>query len=148
MKIILLKDIQGTGKKGEIKDVADGYARNFLLKQNFARLATDRAVEHLTSRTQKKQKQKMIDESRHKIIINKLNNKKVSLAEKVNEEGKLYAAINKKKISSAIEVQFNIFVDPKYIEINSPIKEIGEHRIRISFGGKMFADISVVVSEN
>ncbi len=147
MKVILLKDIKGTGRRGDIKIVADGFARNFLLKKGLARIATLDAIRSARNKVRKSEKVLNKEDVANKKIIEKIKGKELEITGKINEEGRLYASITQKKISTEVSKQMKVKVDPKVIDIESPIKEIGEHRVKVDFGGGLSAEISVIVSE-
>ena len=135
MKVILLKDIKGTGRRGDIKIVADGFARNFLLKKGLARIATLDAIRSARNKVRKSEKVLNKEDVANKKIIEKIKGKELEITGKINEEGRLYASITQKKISTEVSKQMKVKVDPKVIDIESPIKEIGEHRVKVDFGG-------------
>ena len=118
MQVIILKNHQ-------IKNVADGYAMNYLLPQKLAVIVTEEKIKNL--KTQEKKKEKLIKEETKEFdfLVNKLKNKKIILSKPASEKGKLFAAVSKNEILSALGLE-------KYkVEINQHIKEIGEHKIEI-----------------
>lgn len=147
MKVILLKDIQGTGKKGEMREVNDGYGRNFLLKNKFAILATPQAEQRLRAQDAKKEKEKRREVQGERAIVSRLNGVELDMSARITEEGRLYASITPKKIADHIKKTFGLSIDPAMIILDSPIKEIGEHRAEIDVGGGLSATFSVIVSE-
>ena len=147
MKLILLKDVKGTGKAGEVKDVSDGYARNFLFPRKLAKIATDQAISTVKHREQKKQRAHEREEKEQRSVLNKLKGTELEIKGKINDDGRLYAAITPRKVSTALKKEFQLDVDPKFIEIESPIKEIGEHRVRLNFGPALTDELSIIVSE-
>lgn len=147
MKVILVKDVKGTGKKGEVKDVAPGFARNFLIKQGFARLATPAALSQMTLRKQKEEKKELIDLKTSQEDAAKVDGGAIELSAKVNADGRLYAALGVTKIAREVKNQLGVSVKAKQIELDNPIKEVGEHRARVSFGHGLEADLTINVSE-
>jgi large subunit ribosomal protein L9 len=147
MKVILLKDVHGTGKRGEVKDVADGYARNFLLKKKLARAATTDAVSAVNARRDKKDRESNKVEQEHRQKISKLNGEDIEVEGKINDDGKLYATVTAKKLAAQISKQCSVVVEHKYIKIESPIKEIGEHRATVDFGNGFSTELNIIVSE-
>ena len=139
MKIILLQDITGVGRKGEVKNVSDGYARNFLLPKKLAQLATPAAI----ASAEKLKKQEEQDREVQKDILEKnikgLNDLKVQIKAKANEKGHLFSIIHPDEISKILKEQHHLDIPSKLIEIEKPIKEIGEHIIKVypasSIGG-------------
>jgi len=147
MKIIFLKDVKGSGKRGEIKEVADGYARNFLIKKGLARMASSKAIKDLDLQIKKVKKvseQELLDAQR---FAGQLDGAMVEINGKVSMEGTLYAAIGGAKIVKAIKDQHGLDIKSKQIYISGAIKEAGEHIVRIKFGHGLEAELTVSVSE-
>ena len=145
MKIILVKDIKGLGKAGDIKEVADGYARNFLLPQKIAESATENAVKEvkeLAKKRAREEKEKMAEKQK---LAEKLKNKAVKIKAK-EKGGKLFGSIGAKEISSELE-KMGLKIAEKSIAIEKPIKEIGEKEIAVKLGGGVEARIKVVVEK-
>ena len=130
MKVILLRDVAGIGRKGEVKSVSDGYAGNFLLPKKLAQVATPNAIasaEKLKKQTeQDKDVQKNIAEKN----INGLKDLKVEIKAKANEKGHLFSIIHPDEISKILKEKYHLDIPSKIIEISKPIKEIGEHTIK------------------
>ena len=133
MKVILLQDVKSLGKKGEVKEVKDGYGNNFLIKRKLAKAATKENMRILNANEQKKIQQE-------KELLITLNNQKkqieqkaFQLPHKLGKNGSLYGAITKNEIADFLATQ-NINIDKKSIEIKSPIKTSGMHEIDIKLG--------------
>lgn len=132
MKIILLSDIVNLGKRNEIKEVSDGYARNFLLARKLAMLATPANLRIIEERKNKEsaeqeKKKKLISE-----IFNKIKNKTFSIKEKANEKGELFGSVGKQAILKTLkENEFEIKED--WIKLDKPLKKIGECEIELVF---------------
>lgn len=146
MKVILLKDVKGTGKKGDIKNVADGYARNFLLKNRLAQSASATYLEELHSETTRQVKKTEEDLKNQQKAAARLDGAEIEIIEKSNPEGRLYAAVTAHKISSIIKKQLKADVDPKQIRISSPVKECGEYELVAQFSHGLEAEFKVIVS--
>ncbi|PIR78439.1 MAG: 50S ribosomal protein L9 [Candidatus Magasanikbacteria bacterium CG10_big_fil_rev_8_21_14_0_10_36_16] len=147
MKVIFLKDVKGTAKKGEIKEVSDGYARNFLMKQGLVTMATDAELKKLENQAKKKAKQMESELESQQKVAGRLDGEEIEILSKVSNSGTLYAAINSSKLAQAIKKQLSITVKPEQIKLKEPIKDIGEHSVHISFNHGLEADIRVIVSE-
>ena len=130
MKIILSQDITGVGRKGEVKNVSDGYARNFLLPNKLGQIATTAAI----ASADKLKKQMEQDKDVQKDILEKnikgLNGLKVQLKAKANEKGHLFSIIHPDEISKILKEQHHLDIPSKMIEIEKPIKELGEHILK------------------
>lgn len=147
MKVILLKDVPGTGKKGETKTVADGYARNFLLKSKMAKIASEKAVNESAAEEEKKKRDTEKELREFQKAAGNIDGREIELEEKVNDEGRLYAALSAQAIAKAVKTQLGTAVQPKQVVFPKPIKEIGEHEICIRFGHGIEAELTVVVAE-
>ena len=130
MKIILSQDITGVGRKGEVKNVSDGYARNFLLPNKLGQIATTAAI----ASADKLKKQMEQDKDVQKDILEKnikgLKDLKVQLKAKANEKGHLFSIIHPDEISKILKEEHHLDIPSKMIEIEKPIKELGEHTIK------------------
>ena len=146
MKIILLRDIKNLGKKGEIKQVADGYARNFLLPQKSAIAATAGVIKDLQSSENKKQ------DKQNKVVKNlsgyknKLENKGITIKAKANKEGHLFAGVGADIIVETLEKQKNLKIAEKNVKIKHKIKTLGEYII-IAKVGKDEAKVKVIIEK-
>src|SRR3989339_1057153 len=147
MKVILLKNVPGTGNMGEVKDVSDGYARNFLFKKNLAKQATDDSLENLKSSEAKKKKEMERDLKENQKKASKLDGENIELSAKVNDKGILYAAINQADIAVAVKKDLKTDIEADQILIAKPIKELGEHTVTIEFGHGLEAELNISVSE-
>ena len=130
MKVILSQDIAGVGRKGEVKNVSDGYAGNFLLPKKLAQVATPAAIasaEKLKNQTeQDREVQKDILEKN----IKGLRDLKVQKKAKANEKGHLFSIIHPDEISKILKEEHHLDIPSKFIEIEKPVKELGEHIIK------------------
>ena len=142
IQVILLEDVAGQGRKGEIVSVSDGYAHNFLLKNKKAVLATAEELQKIENR--KKKEAKKHEEERQKAIEVKkiLEGKVLTISVKSGENGKLFGAITSKEIASQIKEKLNLDIDKKKIEAN--IKSLGPDEVVI----KLFTDVKAVVKIN
>lgn len=146
MKVILLKDIENIGKKGEVKNVANGYARNFLFPKNLAKIATKEAIGELEKQKELEEKKAEEELKATQEIVKKVDGLEIEMPVKVDEQGKLYGSINEVEISKILtDKRFDI--KKKQIKIPQPIKEIGEHQITILFDHNLEAEIKIIVTE-
>lgn len=148
MKVLFLKDVPRTGNKGEIKEVSDGYAQNFLFRQKLARQATDVVIKQEADK-QKKEIKKNNDELRvSQKYAAKLDSREIFIKEKASEFGTLYSAVGGKRIADEIKKQLGVSIKPDQLDVKKAIKEIGEHKIIVKFPHGLEADLQVIVSEN
>jgi len=136
MKVILMQNVQRIGQKYDVKDVTNGYGRNFLIPKGFAKLATKKAIENLdVLKAQHEEEKKIVDDLLSK-NLESLNNVSVVIQEKANEKGHLFAGVHKEEIIPALKEQTHLVLGVEHIVLEHPIKEIGEHEIEIKVGDK------------
>jgi len=131
MKVILLQDVPGTGRKYDVKEVKDGYGRNFLIARNLAKPATAQAIKKLEEQKKIFDEEKKIQEDLLEKTLAGLENLKITIDAKENEKGHLFAGIHAKEIKEALKKQHHLEIPEDMIELNKPIKETGEHKIKI-----------------
>ncbi len=146
MRIILLQDIENLGKKYEVKDVKDGYARNFLIPKGLAKLATEKAIKW--AEEQKEAEEKKVEEELRKIqeLASSIEGQEVVISAKVGEEGQLFKKINSQDISEKL-AELGFDVKKEQIMLEKPISELGEFAVKIRFAHNLEAEIRVVVTE-
>lgn len=126
MKIILLKDLHKVGKKYEVVTVADGYALNSLIPTRVAEIATDKTVEKYTKLKAVESEARLLREEELVKELGTIASKEFEIAAKANDQGHLFASVHKEEIATVIGV------DPEYITIPNPIKEVGEHMVTVT----------------
>ena len=141
MKVILTQDVRGKGKKGQMIEAAEGYARNFLLPKGMAVLATADAVN--TMNLQAKAKAKAAAEA----IAEKLQGCQVKIAAKGGSEGKLFGAVTSAAIADALKAQYDMDVDSKKLVIDEPIKSFGSYQVKAKLGFEISGIVNVLVIE-
>lgn len=145
MKVILLNDVPGTGKKGEVKNVADGFARNFLLKKAMARPANPKAVSELFALKKKMAKEAEQELKYQQRAANVLDGQLIEVSGKVNEQGKLYAAISGANLCEAVKEKFGITVSANQFSMPEPLKEVREYEIQVTFSHGLEIEMTVNV---
>ncbi|MDP2640957.1 MAG: 50S ribosomal protein L9 [Candidatus Yanofskybacteria bacterium] len=146
MKVILLKDVQNIGKRFDIKEVADGHARNFLIPEGLARQATKDAVKWVEAQKELLTKRAEQDLQKSQEVASQLDDLEVVLAVKVGEEGQLFESITAQKISDRLR-EMSIDIKRHQIRLDAPIKEIGEFPVKVSLDHNLEATIRVIISE-
>jgi len=146
MKIILLQDVPKVGKKFEIKNVSNGFAVNLLLPQKLARLATNQIIKEMETEKKKYDAKQEVEMEELKKIIEKLK-EPIEIKVKTNKEGKLFAGLDKKEIVEAIQEKIGVKIDPNIIELDKPIKEVGEYTIKIKASGEKSKIVLIVKGE-
>ncbi|MBC1558713.1 50S ribosomal protein L9 [Listeria booriae] len=147
MKVIFLKDVKGKGKKGEVKDVADGYAQNFLIKNGYATPATNRnisALEGQKKKTAKEAAQELADAKALKETVEKLT---IELKTKSGEGGRLFGSVTSKQIAQALEKDHKIKVDKRKIDLPEAIRTLGHTKVPVKLHHDVVATLDVHVSE-
>lgn len=147
MKIILLEDVKALGKKGEIVNVNDGYARNFILPKKLGVEATGKNLNDLKLQKANEEKvaQQLWDDA--KALGKKLEAGKVALKIKVGEGGRTFGSVSSKEIAIAVKDQMGYDVDKKKIQLKDAIKTLGTHNVPIKLHPKVTVELKVVVTE-
>lgn len=144
MKVIFLKDVKGVAKKGDIKESKDGYAKNYLFKQNIAIEATEANLKKLENQkaaeTAKEQKRK--DDAR--ALAERLRTVGIKLSKKAGETGKLYGAITSADIAEALKAE-GLEIDKRDIDLHDPIKDTGVHTVKVNIYMDIKSEIKVEV---
>jgi large subunit ribosomal protein L9 len=148
MKVILKEDIKGVGKKYEVKNVADGYADNFLIPRKLAEYASPDAVKAAEILKATSAAEIEIREKLGQKQIEMLKGVKVVLKKKGNEKGHLFEKIHQQEISEALKEQAKIEINPEFLMVEKPIKEIGEHTVSVQVGKNKSEFKVVVEAEN
>ncbi len=145
MKVLLLEDVKQLGKKGEIKEVSEGYARNFLIRNGLVEAATRETMNMINARKKKVEKLKALEEKSEQKIFNTIHKKSVTVHSKVALGGTLYSAVSARDIVEEIKNKFKIEIDPEKIVIDTPMKSIGMHKAEIVCGKDLKGKITVEV---
>lgn len=149
MKVIFLQDVKGKGKRGDVKEVPTGYAQNFLIKKNLAKEATGQAMSELKGQVKAEQKAEaeiLAEAQTLKAELEK-DDTIVEIKEKVGADGRLFGAINSKKIADALNAQFNLKLDKHKIQLDYPLKAIGLKDVPVKLHRDVTATIRVKISE-
>lgn len=142
MKVVLNQDVKGTGKKGQMVEVSDGYARNFLLRKNLAVEATQQNINNAEAKAK-------AEKHRHDVLLQqakeqaaKLEGQQVTLKVKTGETGKLFGAVTNKEIADVLQKQFGYELDKKKIVLAEPIKQAGSYQVEL----KPYANVSCKIT--
>lgn len=147
MKVILLADVKAQGKKGDVIEVSEGYARNMLIKKKLAVEATPKALNDLKLQKQNKEKVDRENLEAAKALAEEIAKWKVETKVKSGEGGRVFGSVSSKEIASAIKKQYNQDIDKKKIVLDEPIKSLGVHEVRVKLHPEVTATLSVHVGE-
>ena len=144
MVVILLKDVKGTGKAGEVVKVSDGYARNRLIPKGLAKEATEGNIRNLEKQKEIADEKRAEQKAAAQKQAEKINEITLTIRSKGGESGKLFVSITSKDIADALQEQENIKVDKKKIVLDSPIKQTGSSEVTV----KLFPEVTAVLKIN
>jgi large subunit ribosomal protein L9 len=148
VKVMLTKDIENVGRAGDIKEVADGYGRNFLIRRKLAVLAAKgveaeaRRIQDAAARREAKEREEAQE------LAELIGNKTVICRLKVGEGGKVFGAVTNDDIASALKAQHDVEVDRRRIELPEPIKQLGEHQVTLRLHRDVNAQINLIVTQD
>jgi len=147
MKVIFLKDVKGKGKKGEVKNVADGYAHNFLIKQGLAVEANSTNVSTLEGQKKKQEKLAAEELEAAKALKDKIEKITVELSAKAGEGGRLFGSITSKQIAEELQKKHQIKIDKRKIELEDAIRALGYTKVPVKLHTEVLASLNVHVKE-
>ena len=144
MKVLLIKDVKNLGKAGEVKEVKDGYGKNFLIARGFAKLATPEVIEAWEKEQAQKAELEAMERDKLQALKEKIEKTKLTIRHKAGANGALFGAITNKEVAQALAQQ-GITIDKKHINIHPPIKQAGEYDIDIKLGHGIHAKLDLLV---
>lgn len=147
MKVILLSDVRGSGKKGEIVKVSDGYAKNYLFSKNLAKEATPQALQELSNEKASLAHRHELEKEEAQRVAGIIDGKTVTIVSKVGDGGKLFGAVTAKDIASKIGETYDVSVDKRKIHLNEDIKSLGTYRIEVKIYNGITAEMSVTITD-
>lgn len=145
MKVVLLADVKGHGKKGDVVEASDGYARNFLLPRGLAKEATKGVLNEVKGKNESAAYHKEQEIIAAKEAAKNLEGKKVTINSKAGDNGKLFGKITNQNVADAVKYQLHIVVDKRKINLPEGIKTIGEHQVEVKVYPNISAKITVEV---
>ena len=147
MKVIFQKDVNGKGKKGEVKNVSEGYARNYLLKNNLAVEATSGNLKALEAKKNKEKNLEQEEINEAEQLKEQLANMEVELQTKAGDKGRLFGSITSKHIAETLKKNHNIKIDKRKIELDNPIRTMGYTDVPVKLHPDVTGTIKVHVTE-
>jgi large subunit ribosomal protein L9 len=144
MKVILKRDVKGLGREGDMKEVKDGYARNFLLPQKAAVVADLGAVKNWERHRNEREERDRADRAASEALAAQLNETKLEIPVKAGEKNRLFGSVTNREIADMLGKQ-GIEVDRHIIHLREPIKTVGDHRVEVRLGAGIDAHVTVTV---
>lgn len=148
MDVILTTDVKGSGKKGQLVKVADGYAKNFLIKKGLAKPATSQALAEMNAKKASAEHKKQTQILDAEKLAEQIKDKSIKIVSKAGESGKLFGSVTSKEIADALKEQLNIDVDKRKITVESDIKAYGTYSANIKLYQGISTNVYVVVGES
>ncbi len=147
MKVILQQDVKGQGKKGQLVDVSDGYARNFLLPKKLAVIATAENLNTMKQQEKARKAQQAAEKAEAEALSKKLESLTVKVAAKAGEGGRLFGAVTAKEISECLAQQHGLNIAKAKLVLDEPIKACGGYKIKAKLGYEIVGTVNVMVVE-
>ena len=147
MKVILTQDVRGQGKKGQLIDAAEGYARNFLLPRKLAVLATADAINTMNLKEKARKAEEARQKAEAEATAEKLKECMVKLTAKAGNGGRLFGAVTTKEISEGLKAQFSIDIPKQKLVLDEPIKAFGSYQVKAKLGFEVVGTVYVSVFE-
>ena len=147
MKVILQQDVKGQGKKGQMIEVSEGYARNFLIPRKLAVLATADAMNTMMLQEKAKKAEEARQKAEAEAIAEKLKSAQVKVSARAGANGKLFGAVTSKEVSDALAAQHKIELAKQKIVLDEPIKSFGTYQLKAKLGHEVTGTIHVIVTE-
>ena len=148
MRVLLTKDVENVGRAGDVKEVADGYGRNFLLRRKLAVAAGKGAEAEAKRLREAALKRETKDRSEAQVVADDIDNKTVVVRLKVGAEDKAFGSITNQDIAAALKAQHRVEIDRHKIELKEPIKTLGEHQVPLKLHRDVAARVNVIVTQD
>jgi len=148
LKVMLTKDVENVGKAGDVKAVADGYGRNFLLRRKLAVLAGRGAEAEAKRLKDAAVKRETKDRAEAQALANEIHNTTVVVRLKMGAEDKAFGSITNQDIASALKAQHRVEIDRHKIDLKEPIKALGEHQVSLKLHRDVDAHVNVIVTQD
>jgi large subunit ribosomal protein L9 len=146
MKVVFLEEVEGTARTGDVKNVADGFARNFLLPRKLAAPATDHYINIAEAKANKeaKRQERLDDEARDRLLP-QVDGKSLTIEVRVGEQGKLFGSVTARDIAEALQQSSRIELEHRQVDLREPIRELGSHEVGVKLTRNVIATITVSV---
>lgn len=147
MKVILLKDVRGSGKAGDVLNVSDGYARNYLLPKKLAKLATSSALHEIDKKKESLRLKELEQRQKAQKLATGIDSLTVTIYAKTGESDRLFGSISTSDIAKALKKEYDIDVDKKKITLNEHIKLLGEYKAKVKLYSGIAANLKVIIAK-
>ena len=147
MKVILKQDVQGSGKKGDLVNVSDGYAKNYLIKRGLAVAATPQALAEMKARNDALQRKAQVELDAAKALKEKIEGQTIKLTAKAGQGGKLFGSVTSREVSQALQEQYGVDVDKRKVALESEIKAFGTYTVEVKLHSGVTASVYAQVGE-
>jgi large subunit ribosomal protein L9 len=147
MKVIFIQDVKGQGKRGEMKEVSVGYARNYLFPRKLASPATADNINTLRMQEKARQAQEAADRAKAEDYAKKLEQINVVVKARAGQNGKLFGSVTSKEISDCLQAQQGMTVEKNKIVLDAPIKAFGSYQVKVKLGYEVTGTMNVIVTE-
>ncbi|MDR1560679.1 MAG: 50S ribosomal protein L9 [Clostridiales bacterium] len=145
MKVILLQELRGIGKKGQIIDTSDGHARNYLIPRNLAVEATAHHLNEIEAKKMAEQRRQTSELEAAQALGKSLSQAKIQISVKTGENGRLFGSVTNKEIASALSARTGLVIDKRKVILDEPIKTIGEKQVEVKLHPQVSARITVEI---
>ncbi len=146
MKVVFMEEVEGTARVGEVKSVADGFARNYLLPRKLAAPATDHYITIAQARAKKEaSRQDRLDEEAREHLVPKMEGQSVTIEVRVGEQGKLFGSVTARDIAEALQEATGVELEHKQVDLRHPIREIGSHEVTVKLTRNVPVQVTVSV---
>src|SRR5437868_15550828 len=148
LRVLLMKDVENVGRAGDVKEVADGYGRNFLLRKKLAVAAGKGAEAEATRLREAATKRETKDRNEAQAVADDIDNKTVVVRLKMGAEDKAFGSITNQDIASALKAQHRVEIDRHKIDMKEPIRTLGEHQVSLKLHRDVAARVNVIVTQD
>jgi len=146
MRVVFLEEVEGTARTGDVKNVADGFARNYLLPRKLAAPATDHYINIAQAKAGKEERrQEKVDEEARDRVLPKVDGKTVEIEVRVGEQGKLFGSVTARDIAEALQAAARVELEHRQVDLKEPIRELGGHEVTIKVTRNVLATVTVNV---
>ena len=147
MKVVFMEEVEGTARVGEVKNVADGFARNYLLPRRLAAPATDHYITIAAARAEKEtHRQTKLDEEAQERLVPRMEGQSVTIEVRVGEQGKLFGSVTARDIAEALQEATSVELEHRQVDLRQPIREVGSHEVTVKLTRNVHVPVTVNVA--